>query len=97
MTRNDRSEAQMGIFWMLGDGLILDVSPLSETEPYGDFLTHCISHIDFWTEQQRIGALPRDIEYEEAPGRSVILNSETIPSQPFDDNLSGMRRHACYA
>jgi hypothetical protein len=54
--------------------LILDASPLSAAEPYGDCLTHRNSHIDFWEEQQRIGALPRDTECEEFPRGRVTAN-----------------------
>ena len=32
------------------------------------------SHIDYWTQQQSKGALPRDIEYEEAPRGRVTYS-----------------------
>ncbi len=69
-------QQMVGIFWLLNDRLILDASPLSEAEPYGDCLTHRNSHIDFWTEQQRIGAQPRDMEYEEAPRGRVVYDTK---------------------
>ena len=70
----DNSQPLVGIFWWFGGRLIIDASPLSEAEPYGDCLTHSKSHIDFWTEQQSKGALPRDIEYEEASRGRVTYN-----------------------
>ena len=78
MANNLKSPQQqrVGIFWLVGDRLIIDASPLSEAERYGDCLTHRNSHIDFWTEQQRLGALPRDIEYEEHPRGRVTYNSK---------------------
>jgi hypothetical protein len=67
----------VGIFWLVGDRLILDTSPLSEAEPYGDCLGHRTSHIDYWTAQQRLGAVPLDLEYEEPPRGRVIYNTKT--------------------
>jgi hypothetical protein len=77
MASEIRVEKQMvGIFWLVGGRLILDASPLSEAEPYGDCLTHRNSHIDYWTEQQRLGAVPHDVEYEEHPRGRVTYNSK---------------------
>ena len=70
----DKGQPMVGIFWLLNGRLILDASPLSEAEPYGDCLTHRKSHINFWGEQQRAGALPREIEYEEPPRGRVVFN-----------------------
>ena len=66
----------IGIFWLLEGRLIVDTSTLSDAEPYGDCLTHRNSHIDFWTEQQRIGTLPQDIEYEESPRGRVTYDTK---------------------
>jgi len=71
----------VGIFWLLGDRLILDTSPLSEAEPYGDCLGHRTSHIDYWTAQQRFGTVSREIEYEDPPRGRVVFNKRT---QRFD-------------
>jgi hypothetical protein len=49
----------VGIFWLIGDRLILDTSPLSDAEPYGDSLGHRTSHIDYWTAQQCLGTVSR--------------------------------------
>src|ERR1035437_10557045 len=71
-------QQKVGIFWLIGDRLILDTSPLSDAEAYGDCLTHRNSHIDFWTAQQRFGAVPSDIEYEEPPRGRVVFNTKTL-------------------
>ena len=73
---HNQKQGFVGIFWLLGDRLVLDTSPLSDAEPYGDCLTHRNSHIDYWTEQQRIGAVPRDMEYEEAPRGRVLYDTK---------------------
>jgi hypothetical protein len=70
-------QRMVGIFWLVDDRLIIDASSLSEAEPYGDCLTHRNSHIDFWTGQQRLGAVPRDVEYEEHPRGRVVYNTKT--------------------
>jgi hypothetical protein len=72
-----RPEQSVGIFWVVGTRLILDSSPLSEAEPYGDNLTHSKSHIDCWTELQRVGVASLDVEYEEPPRGRVVFNMRT--------------------
>jgi hypothetical protein len=67
---------QVGIFWLIDANLIIDASPLSEAEPYGDCLTHRNSHIDYWTGQQRRGTVPSDVEYEEHPRGRVVYNAK---------------------
>lgn len=76
MIKSNQLEPMVGIFWLVGDRLILDASLLSEAESYGDCLTHRTSHIDFWAEQQRLGTVPRDIEYEENPRGRVTANAK---------------------
>jgi hypothetical protein len=71
--------------WLLGERLILDASPLSAAEPYSECLTHHASHIDYWTAQQRIGVLPRDIEYEEPPRGRVVYKTKTQRFQLYAD------------
>jgi hypothetical protein len=72
-----QGQSMVGIFWLIGDRLILDTSPLSEAEPYGDCLGHRTSHIDYWTAQQRFGTVSREIEYEEHPRGRVVFNQRT--------------------
>ena len=72
-----QGQSMVGIFWLIGDRLILDMSPLSEAEPYGDCLGHRTSHIDYWTAQQCLGTVSREIEYEEPPRGRVVFNKRT--------------------
>jgi hypothetical protein len=72
-----QKQQMVGIFWLIEDRLVLDTTLLSEAEPYGDCLTHGKSHIDFWTEQQALGTVPHDIEYEEYPRGRVVYNVKT--------------------
>ena len=69
--------SMVGIFWLIRDRLILDTSPLSGAEPYGDCLGHRTSHIDYWTAQQCVGNVSREIEYEEPPRGRVVFSTRT--------------------
>jgi hypothetical protein len=67
-------EPKVGIFWLFRDRIIVDSTPLSKAEPYGNALGHTTSHIDFWTRQQHTGAVPREVEYEEQPRGRVVYD-----------------------
>jgi hypothetical protein len=70
MQKRDKTsevEAKVGIFWWFQNKLILDSTPLSKAEPYGDALTHATGHIDHWAELQKRGVVPLEAEYEEPP------------------------------
>ena len=65
-------EPYLGIFWLVDGKLIIDSTPLTEAEPYGDHVTHPQSHIDVWKQLQRIGKVPHESEYEEFPRGRVM-------------------------
>jgi hypothetical protein len=75
--RSDQLELRVGIFWLVDDRPIMDSTPVSAAEPYGECRTHPTSHIDYWTEHQRLGDLPRDTECEEHPRGRVVYNTKT--------------------
>jgi hypothetical protein len=62
--------------------LVTDCTPLTNAEPYGDFLTHPRGHYEVWEEWQRLGptglvqrGLPEAIawyEYEDCPRGRVV-------------------------
>ena len=85
MTQSDNNQPMVGIFWLFRGRLIIDASPLPEAEPYGDCLTHRNSHIDYWTEQQRLGVVPKEIEYEEPPRGRVVFHTKTARSTLYAD------------
>ena len=55
----------------------MDSRPLSEAEPYGDYLTHPRGHAEMWEAFQRAGAVQREVEYEESPRGRVMYNAKT--------------------
>jgi hypothetical protein len=73
MTKKNVDRApHLGIFWLVDGKLIIDSSPLSEAEPYGDHLTHPRGHVDVWPKFERSGRVPRGSEYEEYPRGRVM-------------------------
>ena len=77
----------VGIFWRVGDVLVINRSTLAEAEPYGDCLTHAAGHFERWQEWQALGGIglvemgyPADIastEHDEWPRGRVVY--ETVP------------------
>jgi hypothetical protein len=72
-----RREPHVGIFWVHNDKLVIDSTPLSEAEAYGDHLTHPRSHLEVWTLFRRMSIVPTDVEYEEPPRGRVVYNTKT--------------------
>jgi hypothetical protein len=87
-----KRQPMVGIFWLIGDRLILDTSPLSAAEPYGDCLGHRESHYDYWTAKQRFGTVSREIEYEEPPRGRVVFNKRTQRFAMYADRCILKRR-----
>jgi hypothetical protein len=68
------NEPQVGIFWLLQRRLVIDCTSLHAAEPYGDSLTHSRGHLQYWTELQRRGEVPAEVEYEEPPRGRVLFD-----------------------
>ena len=64
------AEPRLGIFWLVAGKLLIDSTPLSECEQYGDHLNYPSSHIHVWEQWRQAGKAPAESEYEEyARGR----------------------------
>jgi hypothetical protein len=83
----DQEQPMLGIFWLFNSRLIVNTSPLSKAERFGDFLGHPPSHLDYWTGLQRRGEVPLDIEYEDC---SCIIVSPRCRSEGPNPSLSPM-------
>ena len=85
---------QIGIFWRIQTAraaptLLVDCVPISEGEPYGDFLTHG-GHYEFWSmlaamsspvlRQRGFPDVVKWSEYEEWPRGRVVFH---VPSNRF--------------
>ncbi len=77
MTTRAKAEPRVGIFWLFEGKLITDSTPLSQAEPYGKAKTHPRGHLKHWTELQKTGQVPLDVEYEDPPrGRVTYYPQE---------------------
>src|ERR1039458_6514089 len=76
-TNGLKPEARVGIFWVVNGEMLIDSTPLSEAEPYGDHLTHPRGHAEVWEAFQQSGTVPPDVEYEEPPRGRVMFNTKT--------------------
>jgi hypothetical protein len=78
----------VGIFWGIPGSdsrwtILTDATPLSEAEPYGDFLTHPRGHYDVWSSWQTLSAaalakqdIPQAVayhEYEDFPRGRIVF------------------------
>jgi hypothetical protein len=75
--RAPRREPHVGIFWFVRGKLVIDSTPLGESEPYGEHLTHPRSHIDVWGQWRLGGKVPGESEYEKFPRGRVMYNTKT--------------------
>jgi hypothetical protein len=69
-------EPRVGIFWLVANRLIVDASPLSEAEPYGDCLGHRLSHIRYWAILRKTGVVQPELEYDDFPRGRVTYNAK---------------------
>ena len=69
----DRKGPCVGIFYVVGKRLIVESTPLTEAEEYGDFLIHARSHEQYWESLQRTGGVGDD-PYEQFPRGRVAYN-----------------------
>jgi hypothetical protein len=67
----------VGIFWVVIGKPLIESTPLSEAEPYGDFLTHPRGHAEVWEPFQQNGAVPADVDYEDLPRGRATYNTKT--------------------
>jgi hypothetical protein len=72
-----KESPSVGIFWLFRGKLIINATPVTQAEDYGDNKTHARSHIDYWTLLQRQGVVPAETEYEEPPRGRVTFNTKT--------------------
>lgn len=79
------TDPAVGIFWRVGDMLLVDRSTLAEAETYGECLTHSGGHYERWLRWQSMGAAgrasagyPQEIgttEYDEWPRGRIVFET----------------------
>jgi hypothetical protein len=73
----EEPEPKVGIVWLLDGQLVIDSTPLSEAENYGEFKVHPGNHYAVWSRLQRVGIVPAEMEYEQAPRGRVMYSTRT--------------------
>jgi hypothetical protein len=68
---------QVGIFWLLGNRLLIESTPVNQAEDYSEFKIHPGGHDEVWEMFQRDGIAPVDLEYDEVPRGRVAYNVRT--------------------
>jgi hypothetical protein len=86
-TQRRKQEPRVGIFWAICGKPLIDTTPLSQAEPYGDCLTHPRGHAAVWEEYQALGIVPRDAEYEDFPRGRVMYNTHSACSWSRQQSL----------
>ena len=68
---------EVGIFWVLGERILLDSTPITEAETWSDFKAHPRDHITMWGVYQRAGVVSENLEYDDVPRGRVAYNTKT--------------------
>lgn len=75
-------EPQVGIIYYIKDELLIDGTPVSMGEPYGDFINHPIGHDRYWDMIVRLLVRHRgmvelkDLEYDHYPRGRVVYDTK---------------------
>jgi len=84
MKKHDRT-SNVGIIFLVGKTLLIDRTPLSEGEIYGDFRIHERGHDVYWETLKKNGAVPQDSEYDDYPRGRIAYNTKTEKYSLFLD------------
>jgi hypothetical protein len=79
------SEPEVGIIFLVGKTLLIDRTPISEGEIYGDFRIHERGHDIYWETLKESGVVPQDSEYDDYPRGRVAYNTKTEKYSLFLD------------
>lgn len=84
------STPALGIFWRIGDILLVDRCPPGNAETYGECMTHPVGHYERWEEWRALGGMQRaragipacvgSTEYDQWPRGRIVLE---IPTHRF--------------
>lgn len=69
-----RTEPQVGIFWLMGRRLIVHGVRVAEAECWGQY-RNAVGHEDYWTDLRRVGKVPAELAYDEAPRGRVVYDT----------------------
>lgn len=75
----------VGIVFLVGNKLFIDLTPVSDGEIYGDFRIHERGHDAYWDMLKQAGVVPRDSEYDSYPRGRVAYNTKARRYSVFLD------------
>jgi hypothetical protein len=78
-------EPCVGIIFLVGKTLLIDRTPVSENEIYGDFRIHERGHDTYWETLKKAGVVPQGSEYDDCPRGRVAYNMKTEQYSLFLD------------
>jgi len=76
---------EVGVFFMVGEHIHGETTPITEAGAYGKFLIHEDGHIGFWPKLQQAGVVPMSMEYDECPRGRVTWDAEEGKARLFLD------------
>jgi len=90
-SKNPKSSdpVHVGIIFVFQGRVLIESTPASEGEIYGDFVNHANGHPDFWSRLQADGQVPPYEEYQIVPrGRAVVTRLSGRPTLYLDKCIS---------
>jgi|SRR5208282_2662070 len=69
--------SELGCFFLFKGKPFISSQPWTEVTSCAGFRTHPVDHPDYWKDLQRIGAVPKDMPYEECPRGRVNYEDAT--------------------
>jgi hypothetical protein len=84
-SQTGQPEPRVGIFWLVGQRLVIDTMPLSKASKYGDCKIYEGDHISRWSEMEKRGEVPRGSDYEEHTRGRANFNMKTQQFNLFLD------------
>lgn len=77
--------AHVGIIFVMGGRVLIESTPISKGQDYGESVNHARGHEEFWAQLQADGLVPQDQDYITAPrGRAVANRLTRRPSLYLD-------------
>jgi hypothetical protein len=80
-----KNAPNVGIIFLVGKTLLIDRTPVSEGEMYGDFRIHERGHDTYWETLKKTGMVPQDSEYDDYPRGRVAYYTKSEKYSLFLD------------
>jgi hypothetical protein len=68
---------QVGIVFVVKGKPYIDSTAVTEAEVYAHFKIHGRDHYRYWEQLRGMGAVPKDLEYDEVPRGRAVYDTQT--------------------